>query len=77
MFWPDFMLRRRAILSLTARKDPVKNKVKLPLFCSPQERCLGILVSHGVRFFENFWPVGCSCWCPRNVVRDLISLQDE
>ena len=29
------MLRRRDILSLTARKDPVKNKVKWPfLFCS-------------------------------------------
>ena len=46
------MLRRRAILSLTARKDPVKNKVKWPLFCSPQERCLGILVSHRVRCFR-------------------------
>ena len=28
IFWPDLMLRRRAILSLTALKDPVKNKVK-------------------------------------------------
>jgi hypothetical protein len=28
IFWPDLMLRCRAILSLTALKDPVKNKVK-------------------------------------------------
>jgi hypothetical protein len=28
IFWPDFMLRLIAILSLRALKDPVKNKVK-------------------------------------------------
>ena len=28
IFWPDLMLRRRSVLSVTALKDPVKNKVK-------------------------------------------------
>ena len=28
IFWPDLMLRRRPILSVTALKDHVKNKVK-------------------------------------------------
>ena len=32
MFWPDFMLRLIAILSLRALKDPVKNKVNDLIF---------------------------------------------